>query len=1168
MAQKKVKIFMNSEKTAEYFNVFSETFKIGRDGIPGSWEVERNSDLPHPGIALEESCLNIFAPGNKFLPMVPELSDCRIETVFDFDNELSKKCELQLLFRYDRFRRTGQGGRLKLNANQMLFEYGNIVDNMFKPIQSTPIKFDASVFDTKNTLLLDVQGDKMNLELLNVGKAEFSGLNIGSGAVTLCRGAFGGYVSISKFEISAPNKFIPQCEREFEIILPKAVDGNYHPIKCAVKIREFDDIIDMELELSGSVQDEPLGNGNYHAMRIDKVTKPFLKVITAKGADKYTLEDGTLMLTNHELAPAYYYHVIYDDPEWPMRRRIQFRRPQGEFTFALGYEYFWHNPNADQAGGPSETLFDISGKTFYSGHSFIDIAQLVEFKSPPNKAIIDDLPKTDPRYEKAVEFAQNNHYFNEHEDVYFDVVISSIKELPTAITITLENAFFESIKTLEAQNISSNNHSVGAVPRKQNIYHYTLGKLEPGVYHIRCRSVACVDDLNEYCAFEVMPENLKSKPAPLHSGMPFLFSSLTETRGLETDAFDPWNGSSVNAGHYTSCTVYHPGFAKRNKIWDIVHLYGREWFAWLTNRTTDNHEIDDNIDIIKNCDYINYDLPVKSTFLWSSLYEGELLKCLIRFIKTLKNNPCKYLTVEKLTETVGCLARKAYYELTKNYWDEWLDFANEWYNDEYLLAENRRFEVINPNIKFSGYGPAPIYASHYKGINFTRYLGINSNTEKYHKGFFLYEDYPMLSHYGLARGVFFLAACKKVLPATKIYPEIYTICDQGCHDGALAYAFPPFGLCLSNPPARIKRRIFEYSFATGWHDEKGFHFWRDYGFQIGGFDTERYKILLGNWTVIRDHSPFKPLKASAFISSSECCRKSKAIAGPMDCDGHMGNAYKTSEECIAFAYETARESGLQAGFQTSLESIAKLSSNDIDLLVLPPLADATGKDLNNIRKLHQEGVNLLGFEDITGLEDLFGVEEIEKVRIHNLRAVKDNQAFCDCLTNLEEYTDHFACEGKYKAKTASVLIDAEIPVLLTQTTATGKTALFNVPPTVVRRDQLDQRVGYGRQSVSKLINSAMAAVLADLSDAAVTTTAGQLIAFEAEGGESVVIVENISTDKTIAPIVHIHKRNSDEHIQSCDVPYQVLAENDYEISLCLKLEAELTAVIVIANGVF
>lgn len=1158
---------LNRKKNDEYLNIFSETFNVENNGVPGSWEVEYNSDLPHPGIAVKESCLNIFAPGNKFLPIISALSDCRIEIKFNFDHKLSKKFEIQLLFRYDRCCRTGQGGRLKLDGDELLFEYGIVMNNIFKPIQSISIEFNAMVFDTEKTLVFNILEDKMSLELLNVGKAEFTGLATGAGVIALSRGAFSGYISLSKFEILSPNKFVPQCEYEFEITLPEAVDGNYYPIKCVVKIREFENIIDMELELSGSVQDEPLGDGNYHVMRVDRITKPFLRVITATNSEKYTLADETLILTNHELTPDYYYHAIYDAPEWPMRRRIRLRRPQSEFIFALGYEYFWHKQSAHKAGGPSETLFDISGNILYSGRSLVDFSQLVEFKSPHDKRIINELPKVDRRYTQAVEFAQNNHYFKEHEDVYFTVVVSSIYELPKEIKLTLENVFFELIKPLKPQSISTNNYSIGPLTCKQKIYHYMLGKLKPKVYHIRCCGAASnVDDLNDYCAFEIIPED-SSRNAPLLSGLPFLFSGLTETRGLETDHFDPWRGNSMNVGHYISCTNYHPGFAKRNKIWDIVHIYKREWFAWLTNRTTDDYEIDNNIDVITNCDYINIGVPTQRHFHWNSVYKGEHLKCLIRFVETLKNNSCHHLTVEKLAQTKDCLSREAYCELTTNYWDDWLDFAADWYNNECLVSENHKLEEINPNIKRANYGPAPIYASHYKGINFMRYLAMNSDAAKYYKGFFLYEDYPMLSCYGLARGVFFLAACKKVFPETKIYPEIYTISNQGCPDGALAYAYPPFGLCLSNPPVRIKRRIFEYAFATAWHDENGFHFWRDYGFKIGNFDAERYEILLSNWSVVRKYSPVKPLKASAFISSSECCRTSKYITDSMDYNGRIGNAYKTSEECIAFAYETARKNGLQAGFQSSLESLNKLSSNDIDLLVLPPLSGATDEALNNIRKLHKQGVNLLGFEDVTGLEDLFGVEEVKKVRVHNLRAVKDNQDFCKRLTSLEEYSDHFACTGKYKNKSATILINAEIPVLFTKKNATGKTALFNVPPTVVRRDMLEQRVSYGRQSVSELINSATAAVLTDLSDAAVKTTAGELIAFEAKGGESVVIVENISKDKTIRPQVNIRKQNSDEYIQSCDVPYQVLSENDFEISLCLKLEPELTAVLVLNRAI-
>ena len=355
--------------------------------------------------------------------------------------------------------------------------------------------------------------------------------------------------------------------------------------------------------------------------------------------------------------------------------------------FVLGYEYFWHENTWHQAGGPSETLFDISGKTLYSGRSLVDHSQLVEFKSSSDKAIINDLPKTDMRYDQAVEFAQNNHYFKEHEDVCFDVVISSTKELPDTVTLTLENAFFEPIKTLETQNVLTNNHSVGPLTCKQSIYRYMLGKLEPGVYHFRCRNVVCdVEEINEFIAFEVMPNDPKSKPAPLLSGLPYIYCSCSEIRGLETDHFDPWRGSSVNVGHYISCSTFKPGFAKRNKIWDTLHLYGREWFVWLTDRTTDDFEVDNNVDIVKNCDYISppWNLMARRDLLNIRFYKGELLECLIRFVKTLTDNACSHLTVEKLAETEECLAHEAFYELTVNYWDEWLDFVLDWHNEKHL----------------------------------------------------------------------------------------------------------------------------------------------------------------------------------------------------------------------------------------------------------------------------------------------------------------------------------------------------------------------------------------------------------------------------------------------------------------------------------------------------
>jgi hypothetical protein len=54
-----------------------------------------------------------------------------------------------------------------------------------------------------------------------------------------------------------------------------------------------------------------------------------------------------------------------------------------------------------------------------------------------------------------------------------------------------------------------------------------------------------------------------------------------ETRGMETDAFDPWRGTSDDAAHYTSMACFLPDFGRSRRVADVLHAYGREWFAWI-----------------------------------------------------------------------------------------------------------------------------------------------------------------------------------------------------------------------------------------------------------------------------------------------------------------------------------------------------------------------------------------------------------------------------------------------------------------------------------------------------------------------------------------------------------------------------------------------------------
>jgi hypothetical protein len=214
------------------------------------------------------------------------------------------------------------------------------------------------------------------------------------------------------------------------------------------------------------------------------------------------------------------------------------------------------------------------------------------------------------------------------------------------------------------------------------------------------------------------------------------------------------------------------------------------------------------------------------------------------------------------------------------------------------------------------------------------------------------------------------------------------------------------------------------------------------------------------------------------------------------------------------------------------------------MLVLPPLHGMTAKHLDAIRKLHAQGVNLLAFESVDGLEDLFGVTSMEQpVAVTNIKVnVKQFDNPLLMLESLAEHTEHPLCKAVYRAAGAAVLLEGEAPVLFLNQTASGKTALFNIPPTVVRRDSFYERVAYGRSSISELMNQAVAIIHRELGSPAVTTSAGKLIAFEAQNGDRhIIIMEDAWPEKPgqISPLVTIHLPNLSAGNISCDKPFTI-----------------------------
>ncbi|MCK5801443.1 MAG: hypothetical protein KAI66_01360, partial [Lentisphaeria bacterium] len=406
------------------------------------------------------------------------------------------------------------------------------------------------------------------------------------------------------------------------------------------------------------------------------------------------------------------------------------------------------------------------------------------------------------------------------------------------------------------------------------------------------------------------------------------------------------------------------------------------------------------------------------------------------------------------------------------------------------------------------------------------------------------------------------ASCKLAMPKVTMYPEIYTRGVNGCPDGAVYYAWPPMGM-FGFDDRMLRKRIFETALATVWFDQGAFSYWNDHGFHVRNSTRERYEIILRAWQVVRNHPPERPLRTTAFAGSEACCRAHGSRLSPGD------RVFNTTEEAPAWAYEMARLGGQPAGVVTRLEAIGQLSAADIDTLVLPPLYDATDEQLAAIRRLHEQGVSLLAFEIVTGLEDLFGVAEAEApaVELRNIRVNTDlsGNPLAE-LASLTEYTETVPDPLRYTSRGAQVLLEGEGPVLFLHQTRWGKTALYNLAPTMVRRADLRERFSYGDESISELINRSAQLVLRELGSPEVETTEGKLIAYRSASGTVIIIVEEDAfpeIPQAINPRIAIRIPGIAPENISCDREFAVVSCSAEQTVLRLALDANDCAVIAV-----
>ena len=103
-------------------NLFHETFETVTNGLPGGWYVENNSNLKAvPAIKRGDKCIELLSAGNKFLPVIPDLSDCTVKCTLSFDFSMTKNdfeggFAYITSFRYDTV--TGRGLAVRMRRNQ------------------------------------------------------------------------------------------------------------------------------------------------------------------------------------------------------------------------------------------------------------------------------------------------------------------------------------------------------------------------------------------------------------------------------------------------------------------------------------------------------------------------------------------------------------------------------------------------------------------------------------------------------------------------------------------------------------------------------------------------------------------------------------------------------------------------------------------------------------------------------------------------------------------------------------------------------------------------------------------------------------------------------------------------------------------------------------------
>ncbi len=1128
--------------------IFYDDFKsFIQKQYPYSWGLENNCENPNKLGWVDNGEFHILHGGNKHFPLMPPAQDFLLEFRCRSDRFFSP-LQLRIFFRYDRREQTGyclnykwgiSGNRTqcgqteeKTYSAQLCRYYGKRTQQQFEKIGETEIPGFCPDLSQPQDFRLEVSGNDCSFYHDGKKVADFHDLEsmfVRAGFIAFDRMQYAkpafrfSSITIKSDEAVEVHPVLPERKIEF----PSSVNGIISPYYFHIAVAESAGRKILKTKLTGGPSKEPLPDIDRCRFN-ERMSDPYVRIESADGRDlgKFYIFKGTVGLGEFNwntktsvMLPA--------DGECPIERDFILETLPEDARFLIGYENYFAEDSICLAGGPTEALVSAEGKVIYVGAPLTPGAVVMMTESPKDKKVCARIPKDIPDYEDALKFAENNFFFMAAENPRIGVTVMSRDKTITGKNIllkaTLENVFKEPLRAPVKCPLKKMHCDIADADKFSSGF-MKLDKLPVGVYHILFELF--IDGMKSRelrRTFEVMADDPMSLSAPVASGLPKLYIDILS--GIKNEHFYPWGHTATDTAHYNYGGNNFFKVAAERRCWELLHVYGRTWQCWLKSWKTvfKARGIDANADLIKVCDAVLDTLRRQD--LWSpGNYRGDIIyNNLLDFLKSGEFEPLND----------GCLSHDAvvgnqekgitlaqFKELVAHHWKKWILFFAEEVTGRMLPEAVGKIKAINPDCKVFEYCTVyPTYGSVYKAGYFPFYFGKNlrAGLEKYLPGPNSFEDYPYSSGYAIARGVYQLASCKLEAPKLTFYPEMFGINGETLDDHVV-YANPPYGQS-DPPPGFFLKQFYEYSFGVCWFDVNGFNFWNDHGYYPKTWDRENYDEMLYAYSFISKVKPVKPLRTTAFVFSLASCMAHPDHYEQNEELFNNGYVFNTAEESVAFAYEQARADGQQAGFVVRMEDVGKLKPDEVDLLVLPPLCGVSGEELSAIRKLHEKGVSLLGFEDAAGLEDLFGVEDCgRETQVTEITACKED--IISSLHGMTEESDHTLCLCRYKAAYGSIVLlrgNEGVPVLVANRTRWGKTAFYTVPPTVVRRAKAHIAT-YGQESISVLINRATALVMRYLGNPLVETSSGKSIAFEDDKGATHIIVSEDAWPQPANPI--------------------------------------------------